>query len=59
MTSGGSLSLRSVVAAVVGTSRATGPSRPSRVSFSVAVSSFAITAASSSLLQAQTAASSL
>ena len=59
MTSGGSRSLRSVVAAVVGTSRATGPSRPSLASFSVTLPRSAITAASSSLLQAQTAVSSL
>src|SRR5262249_20581535 len=59
MTSGGSRSLRSVVAAVVGTRRATGPSRPCLASFSVTVPRLAMTAASSSLFQEQTVASSL
>jgi hypothetical protein len=57
MTSGGSRSLRSVVAAIVGIRRATGPSLPALVSRSCTTPSFAITAASSSLLQEQTTSS--
>ena len=51
-------SLRSVVAAVVGNSRATGPSRPCFVSLSCTTASFFITAASCSLVQEPTVSSS-
>ena len=51
-TSGGSRSLRSVVAALVGRSRATGPSRPSALSRSCTSARRASTASSSSRVQA-------
>ena len=51
------LFLRNVVAAVVGSRRATGPRRPCLASFSCTTSSLAMTASSSALVQAPTTSS--